>query len=90
MSVEGGPSSAGAASTGLTAKDIFLEAAELDQARRGALLDERCGADAALREQVMSLLAAHDSAGAFLAEPSAVPTNSGSIVTGRMSAGARS
>src|SRR5690348_13170010 len=44
-------------------KALFLEAAALDDpAARAALVDERCGADAALRAHVHALLAANDRA----------------------------
>jgi hypothetical protein len=39
---------------------IFAEACELPSARRGALLDERCGADPIVRREVEVMLAADD------------------------------
>src|SRR5262249_30252459 len=44
-------------------KALFLEAAALDDpAARAALVDDRCGQDAALRARVLALLAANDRA----------------------------
>lgn len=40
------------------AKDLFLEARKLPEAERTAWLEEACGGDAAMREEVESLLAA--------------------------------
>jgi eukaryotic-like serine/threonine-protein kinase len=52
------------------ANDVFLRAAEIAApAERQAFLDEQCGADAALRQEVESLLAASAKAGTFLNEP---------------------
>lgn len=52
------------------ARIVFDEAAELSGADRARLLDERCGADTALREMVERLLAEHDRGlGAFLEQP---------------------
>ena len=44
---------------------IFQDAVELPAPDRAALLDRECG-DAAVRVEVESLLAAHDTAGGFL------------------------
>jgi serine/threonine-protein kinase len=43
--------------------EIFLEASELSGADRERLLDERCGDDQALRQEVVSLLGAHEDEG---------------------------
>ncbi|MBX9582920.1 MAG: hypothetical protein K2X87_21640, partial [Gemmataceae bacterium] len=52
------------------ANAVFLQAIEVsDPAAREALLDRECGGDAALRQAVETLLAAHAAAGDFLAEP---------------------
>jgi len=52
------------------ANELFLEAVERQpRESRNAYLDEACGDDAALREQVESLLAASDRAGSFLESP---------------------
>jgi serine/threonine protein kinase len=46
--------------------DIYLAALELDLQRRGVFLDEACGGDDALREEVESLLASDQEAGDFI------------------------
>ncbi|MFG0283203.1 MAG: protein kinase [Phycisphaerales bacterium JB039] len=51
------------------AVDIFGKAVQLRGEARVAYLDEACGADAALRVEIDSLLEAHDAAGTFLGEP---------------------
>ncbi|MBO0700024.1 MAG: protein kinase, partial [Zavarzinella sp.] len=54
----------------MTEQTIFLAALDIrDPAERTAYLDRACGADAALRQQVEALLAAHDRSGLFLDEP---------------------
>src|SRR5688572_22372681 len=54
------------------ANDLFLEAVEKPPGEsRAAYLDEVCGTDVALREQIESLLAANDRAGTFLESPAA-------------------
>src|SRR6476661_951186 len=64
---------------------IFGEALDLsDPAARAAYLDRACGENAALRERVEALLAAHAGAGRFL-EPDAPPSNP-SAVTGTLDA----
>jgi tetratricopeptide (TPR) repeat protein len=56
------------------ANDLFLSVVELTDAdARRRLLDEACGADAALRGQVENLLAASARAGSFLEHPAAPP-----------------
>ena len=52
-------------------KEIFLRAAELDQAAQATYLDHACGDDIGLRERVEVLLRSHDSAGSFLGTPAA-------------------
>ena len=39
------------------AREIFLEAMALDHGRRERFIEDRCGSDAALRDEVASLLA---------------------------------
>jgi len=51
---------------------IFHAAAARDSSDRARFLDEQCGADAILREEVESLLAADAAAGDFLDVPAAV------------------
>ena len=60
-------------------KEIFADALEkADQAERAAYLDNVCGADAQLRQQVEVLLQAHEKAGGFLEEPAlGVPPSGG-------------
>src|SRR5262245_65349247 len=54
---------------------IFTEALELpDPAARASYLDRACGGDAALRERVESLLAAHAGAGRFLEPEATTPS----------------
>lgn len=53
---------------------VFDEAAELPPDQREAFLERACGNDVKLRAAVESLLAAHDRAGVFLADP-VIPRN---------------
>src|SRR5689334_22277438 len=54
----------------MTEQTIFLSALDIaDPAERTAYLDRACGGDAALRQQVEALLAAHDRSDLFLNEP---------------------
>lgn len=48
---------------------LFEGAVQLEPAARAEYLARECGPDAALRERIHSLLAAHDRAGAFLEKP---------------------
>ncbi|MBC8354729.1 MAG: serine/threonine protein kinase [Planctomycetes bacterium] len=48
------------------AQEIFEDACDLDAANRLTLLRDACGDDIALRDEVDSLLAAHDGAGKFM------------------------
>jgi tetratricopeptide (TPR) repeat protein len=50
-------------------KDVLDECLDLEPAQWPAFLDRACGSDAALRAEVDSLLAAHQAAGDFIAEP---------------------
>jgi len=50
-------------------KEIFAEAIELPPQQREAFLLQRCAQDVQLRSAVEELVAAHDRAGGFLAEP---------------------
>src|SRR5258708_33022925 len=43
-------------------KVVFAAAIELEPARRAPVIDELCGGDGALRSEVLSLIAAHESA----------------------------
>ncbi len=51
------------------AEALFNAALALPAARRRAFLEAACGADAELREEVESLLAAHEQAGPFIDQP---------------------
>jgi hypothetical protein len=52
------------------ANELFLEAIEIQSAqRRQDFLEEKCGADAELRADVESLVAANRDVGSFLEEP---------------------
>ena len=53
---------------------IFEHAVELSGDEQAAYLDEMCGDDAPLRAEIESMLAAHRSQGAFLANPSHAAT----------------
>jgi hypothetical protein len=51
-------------------RSIFMAALEQETpAQRSAYLDEACGGDLALRQRLEALLASHEQAGSFLAEP---------------------
>src|SRR5262249_55868090 len=53
---------------------IFLAAVEQDTAAgRAAMLERACGGDAELRQQVESLLQAHEAPGSFLDRPAVPP-----------------
>ena len=49
------------------AKDLLLEALDLDGTAREALLARRCGGNPRLRERVAALLSAHERSPALLA-----------------------
>jgi serine/threonine protein kinase len=51
------------------AQDIFEQIVDLPAAERRQALDRACGSRAQLQSEVESLLAAHDAAGQFLADP---------------------
>jgi eukaryotic-like serine/threonine-protein kinase len=53
---------------------VFSEALEQPPAQRAGFLDRACAGDQALRERVERLLAAHESAGSFMAPPPPEPT----------------
>ncbi len=52
-------------------KDLFAAALEKEAAERDAFLDEACAADPALRAEVDSLLAAHETTDDFIERPAA-------------------
>jgi eukaryotic-like serine/threonine-protein kinase len=49
--------------------DLYLATLDLERGEQATFLRRACDGDAALREEVTSLIAAHDRAGNFLAEP---------------------
>jgi serine/threonine-protein kinase len=54
-------------------EDLFLAALERDADRRAIFLDRACAGDKQLRNEVTSLLAAHEQAGSFLGQPALAP-----------------
>lgn len=62
-------------------QNLLASASELPQEQRAAFLDATCRDDEALRAEVESLLKSHDSAGEFLAAPTAdVPESAKSTI----------
>jgi eukaryotic-like serine/threonine-protein kinase len=59
------------------AKEVFAAALTRAPHRRAAYLDQACGADADLRREVDSLLAAHEAASGFLSQPAGLDTDGG-------------
>ncbi|MFN2442678.1 MAG: protein kinase [Thermoanaerobaculia bacterium] len=49
--------------------DLYLEAVEHNAEARAVFLDKACDGDPSLRNEVASLVASHDQAGSFIAEP---------------------
>src|SRR5215831_13857171 len=59
-------------------REIFLEAAEIeDGVARAAFLDRACGGDALLRQRLEELLAADSAAGPAPAQPASAPQGPG-------------
>ena len=56
------------------AETIFLALADVDPRERGAVLDERCGGDPALRREVVALLASLDEPDEEFLDPERVPS----------------
>jgi serine/threonine protein kinase len=52
-------------------KEVFAAALEQEAARRASFVEQACGGDDQLRTEVVSLLAAHDTAGGFIEEEAA-------------------
>src|SRR5437867_6778907 len=48
---------------------LYHDALELDANRQATFLNQACAGDAGLRNEVESLIASHDKAGSFIAEP---------------------
>jgi hypothetical protein len=61
-------------------KKIFADALQLTAGERAAFLEQACVGDGALRHEVENLLAAHESAGAFL-EPEIAATATVEVAT---------
>ena len=55
-------------------EEIFLEVIKLPLPERPSFIDRECGGDAALRSDVLTLVAAHEAAGQFMANPTGDPT----------------
>ncbi len=49
--------------------ELYHDALELDANRQATFLNQACSGDAGLRDEVQSLIASHDQAGSFIAEP---------------------
>jgi len=67
---EGRPATA--AEDWLRIRELLRAALEKDPGQRSAFLDDACAGDAALRQSVDALLAAHEEAGDFLESPNQV------------------
>src|SRR5262245_14010431 len=52
-------------------REIFKQAARLAPEERGRFVEQACGENDELRQEVESLLAAHDAASNFMAKPAA-------------------
>jgi hypothetical protein len=50
-------------------ESIFHKALDVEEGRRGAVLEESCAGDKDLRREVQSLLAQHENAGNFIETP---------------------
>jgi eukaryotic-like serine/threonine-protein kinase len=61
-------------------KDLFGAALERDPGERDAFLREACGPDTALRDEVLSLLKAHDESSDFLQNPLQIPEIAQNVV----------
>ena len=57
-----------------TINDLFHRALEQPPDQRDAFLDSMCGGDAELRDEVATLVASYERAGAFLQQPAAGST----------------
>jgi tetratricopeptide (TPR) repeat protein/tRNA A-37 threonylcarbamoyl transferase component Bud32 len=61
-------------------KEVFAAALEQEAARRASFVEEACVGDSELRTEVISLLEAHDTAGAFIEEEAAQRIGLGSAI----------
>ena len=68
------------------ARDIFVQAIELEPIERDRLLEEHCAGDRSLHDEVRSLLAAHDAGKRFdsLGRPRAMPVRAPRLEVARM------
>ena len=71
-----------------SARDLFLAALERPPAERAVYLEAACAGDAALRQRVEALLAAHDEPGAFLSEAQPPPAGDATVALAGSAAGA--
>src|SRR5262249_60048936 len=82
---EGGPGEDPAPGIAMNEESIFLEAlGKVDPSDRARFLDQACAGDAAQRQRIEKLLAAHPEAGNFLEQPAVPP---GGTVAGAPAAG---
>src|SRR5262249_6320752 len=71
---EGGPGEGPAPGIAMNEESIFLEAlGKVDPSARAQFLDQACAGDAARRERIEKLLAAHPEAADFLEQPAVPP-----------------
>ena len=71
------------------AEAIFLALADVEPPARAAVLDERCGGDAALRLEVESLLSTLDAPDDEFLDPQRIPSLDMSAVDGPLQPGSR-
>jgi len=71
------------------AEAIFLALADVEPRERGAVLDERCGGDTALRREVLELLASLDEPDDEFLDPERVPALDMGAVDGPLQPGTR-
>jgi len=71
------------------AETIFLALADVEPRERGAVLDERCGGDPALRREVLALLASLDEPDEEFLDPERVPSLDMGAVDGPLQPGTR-
>src|SRR5262245_59755818 len=71
-----------------SARELFLAALDRPPAERPAYLEAACAGDAALRQRVEALLAAHDEPGAFLSEAQPPPAGDATAALAGSEAGA--
>lgn len=72
-----------------SAEEIFLALADVEPARRDAVLDERCAGDTALRREVLLLLASLDDPADEFLDPERIPALDMAAVDGPLQPGSR-